>query len=1127
MRLYLEVNTRKFLVAQGQTAVLNSVNLKRRDFDELRVRFLDGKTPIVLPTGATGQLGLKKQSQFSSQFLAYAPTWTAVTSGGVTEYQFQVNLNTELINNEFLTANEVLCMMEITWQYGASIISSQTIQAKIFNDVVVGLEGTPAAQPNLKATVEEALLGESDIKWMSPYTTKQVVDQAIDGIELLPGPVGPIGPTGPQGEPGIQGPQGEQGPQGIQGIQGPEGPQGIQGIQGEQGVQGIQGEKGDEGVGINLQGTKATVAELNFVAGSAGDAWIVAETGDLYVWDVALSQWDNVGQIVGPEGPQGPQGIQGEQGPQGIQGIQGIQGPQGAQGIQGPEGPQGIQGIPGEDGTDGVLPPGSVLTYAEMINASSSSLRTVMWGSGGPATTGAGVWRPVIDTAPGELAIGDYSADVSFDKPNGIITIAARPALAYYQFVATLGCRKGESGSNSVEIGISIDNADPVTGHFTTIAESGLTSTQREITVSGIFTLTPDSAHTIRLMVRQTGTTTANGVENSILFRTINLNLNTINAIGAGMGPQGPAGPVGPQGLQGETGPQGLEGPMRPENLMDAVSIDAGGEEFAVDGLYYRYGWSETNPDYPQYRKYNPDGISVFIAAIQEDPMQPPVWRIYSAAPDYVVFYQSGSITATYPWQVASWQIVEAPSAFVELKQANVGQAGKEFVAVIATGEVSQKGPIVQLAAVAESGDYNDLFNQPSAPTVSNVTGLSAALDGKADAGLDGGGAVQDSNDARFLYDTTTNWSGAEIKDGELTILSRLGDVVKINPNSVTSSRTFTLPDATGTLVLGNDPRLGPFTGATSSQNGAAGLVRAPVAGDEVKFLKGDGTWGVGPVGPTGPQGEQGIQGVQGEQGIQGIQGIQGEKGDTGDTGLQGPAGPAPAGTGLVSVTNGVLDSPQTAGQRGLITRLNVQGGTDSYFERVGDALSQVVALGVTQHQIVLANDSRLRQTQVIELTWNPVVSSNAGLNTDFMAAYGPPIFNSSTDHFDLENPGNPGTANNGARVHIKQAGFYKFDMQLYCYDLRDNTELRMMLFRGTGGATPLVWDLLVARKRPASNAGTALSSEEASCVLRITGVNDRYNWAFNSQFTNPYMLAAPGDNMTTMKFQITFLRPL
>ena len=35
------------------------------------------------------------------------------------------------------------------------------------------------------------------------------------------------------------------------------------------------------------------------------------------------------------------------------------------------------------------------------------------------------------------------------------------------------------------------------------------------------------------------------------------------------------------------------------------------------------------------------------------------------------------------------------------------------------------------------------------------------------------------------------------------------------------------------------------FTGATSSTDGKAGLVPGPKAGDEKKFLQGDGTWGI------------------------------------------------------------------------------------------------------------------------------------------------------------------------------------------------------------------------------------------------------------------------------------------
>jgi len=82
-----------------------------------------------------------------------------------------------------------------------------------------------------------------------------------------------------------------------------------------------------------------------------------------------------------------------------------------------------------------------------------------------------------------------------------------------------------------------------------------------------------------------------------------------------------------------------------------------------------------------------------------------------------------------------------------------------------------------------------------------------------------------------------------------------------------------------------------------------------------------------GADGATGPQGPQGIQGIQGEPGATGAQGPQGDpgadgadgatgpqgpQGDPGPTGATGPAGPAPSGTGLVSVTAGVLDTPST-----------------------------------------------------------------------------------------------------------------------------------------------------------------------------------------------------------------------
>lgn len=73
---------------------------------------------------------------------------------------------------------------------------------------------------------------------------------------------------------------------------------------------------------------------------------------------------------------------------------------------------------------------------------------------------------------------------------------------------------------------------------------------------------------------------------------------------------------------------------------------------------------------------------------------------------------------------------------------------------------------------------------------------------------------------------------------------------------------------------------------------------------------------GQGPPGPQGPQGETGPQGPQGEKGDTGDTGPTGPTGATGATGPQGPAGPAPSGTGLVSVTSGVLDTPSTLNAR-------------------------------------------------------------------------------------------------------------------------------------------------------------------------------------------------------------------
>lgn len=71
-----------------------------------------------------------------------------------------------------------------------------------------------------------------------------------------------------------------------------------------------------------------------------------------------------------------------------------------------------------------------------------------------------------------------------------------------------------------------------------------------------------------------------------------------------------------------------------------------------------------------------------------------------------------------------------------------------------------------------------------------------------------------------------------------------------------------------------------------------------------------DGTQGPsGPAGDDGAPGQNGTNGAPGAKGDEGPMGMQGPAGLAGDPGAQGPAGPAPAGTGLVSVVDGVLSA--------------------------------------------------------------------------------------------------------------------------------------------------------------------------------------------------------------------------
>lgn len=77
----------------------------------------------------------------------------------------------------------------------------------------------------------------------------------------------------------------------------------INGVQIPSNVACIQGAKGSDGTSVTILGSYETLAELEAAhpTGTEGDAYMV--NGDLYVWNG--TEWENVGQIQGPQGPTG------------------------------------------------------------------------------------------------------------------------------------------------------------------------------------------------------------------------------------------------------------------------------------------------------------------------------------------------------------------------------------------------------------------------------------------------------------------------------------------------------------------------------------------------------------------------------------------------------------------------------------------------------------------------------------------------------------------------------------------------------------------------------------------------------------------------------------------------------
>ena len=171
----------------------------------------------------------------------------------------------------------------------------------------------------------------------------------------------------------------------------------------------------------------------------------------------------------------------------------------------------------------------------------------------------------------------------------------------------------------------------------------------------------------------------------------------------------------------------------------------------------------------------------------------------------------------------------------------NVGSAtGQEFRLVAATAATNPGGEFIE---IGDTSDSNAPTGQPT--TSGTVTWVSKELDGHS---LYDGGAhyfYQDC-DQTFLANPTTFRYGTILVFHKDTPEGK-SDWLELNdtPDSyVGQAGKFTKVTANEDgLEFTNSPVSDIFTGATNSADGTTGLVIQPVAGDEGKYLKGDGSW--------------------------------------------------------------------------------------------------------------------------------------------------------------------------------------------------------------------------------------------------------------------------------------------
>ena len=282
-------------------------------------------------------------------------------------------------------------------------------------------------------------------------------------------------------------------------------------------------------------------------------------------------------------------------------------------------------------------------------------------------------------------------------------------------------------------------------------------------------------------------------------------------------GPAGPTGPAGPEGPQGERGPQGIQGKQGPQG--PAGQDGAGISIEASVATYANLPTNLTPAD---------NGKGYYV----EDEGKLYIWNGTSFPAD------GSGVQIQGPQGPQGIQGVQGPQG-VQGVQGPAGADGADGVSPSATVTQTATGATITITD-AQGTTTADIRNGQDG----NVPIATTTVPGK---------VMPDGTTITVAADGTIS-SAAAYTLPPATI-STLGGVIVGNNLTVDANGTLDATDTTytagtnvqisaGNVISATDTTYSAFTGATSSVAGASGLVPAPVAGDQNKVLKGDGTWG-------------------------------------------------------------------------------------------------------------------------------------------------------------------------------------------------------------------------------------------------------------------------------------------